>query len=492
MAAQQLHSPASVSKPSTEPGQGAGRIHFPFENRVRPTTATHHIRLADQKFVILGAGNMGTMISSIFALSGACVTVIDTSRAGLEALKTRHAQLLNLMPGSGAQEHVLDRLRYVEGEVGSDEAVREILARADMVIEALPEDLALKVRVFRQLDAICPATTILATNSSAIPVSRLAQGLSHSERVCNTHFLQQGIAAVEVMQGPQTAAKTVEVVVDLLESAHLVPFVLQRESVGFMFNIIWRGIKKNCLDLVARGVAAPEDIDRIWMLALKTSAGPFGMMDVVGLDIVLAVEEEYARTSGNPQDNPPEFLREMVAAGKKGIKTGAGFYSYPNPAYRAPGFLEHGSVPVSNTDLVRESLLRTWRLVSYSTETAEGKLLGYPMGENVQGRITYTNEGRVWVHLNRPERPNFTSQDPRGGALEEQAAAYASCFFYTGRFTVAQDKVLHHIDICSFPNWSGRTEVRLAHLENGKLVLKTSPMQVGGVTAIQRLVWEPS
>jgi len=112
-----------------------------------------------------------------------------------------------------------------------------------------------------------------------------------------------------------------------------------RESTGFIFNRVWRAIKKEVLAVADGGIASFEDIDRAWMIHYRTPRGPFGKMDEIGLDVVQAIEEVYAAESNDPADRPPPLLTDRVARGDLGQKSGRGFYTYPDPAWAAPGFL---------------------------------------------------------------------------------------------------------------------------------------------------------
>jgi 3-hydroxybutyryl-CoA dehydrogenase len=115
---------------------------------------------------------------------------------------------------------------------------------------------------------------------------------------------------------------------------------VRKESTGFLFNRVWRAIKKECLHLVDEGVASYEDVDRAWIIVFGTSAGPFGFMDMIGLDVVRDIEMVYYRESGDVSDAPPQLLLDKIARGELGLKTGKGFYSYPHPAFQTPGWLK--------------------------------------------------------------------------------------------------------------------------------------------------------
>jgi 3-hydroxybutyryl-CoA dehydrogenase len=119
----------------------------------------------------------------------------------------------------------------------------------------------------------------------------------------------------------------------------MTPLMVRKESTGFVFNRVWRVVKKECLHLVDDGVATFEDVDRAWMIWNATDMGPFGFMDVIGLDVVRDIELTYYRESGDEADYPPRLLLDKLARGELGVKAGRGFYTYPHPAYEDPGFL---------------------------------------------------------------------------------------------------------------------------------------------------------
>ena len=123
-------------------------------------------------------------------------------------------------------------------------------------------------------------------------------------------------------------------------SIGMTPLMVRKESTGFVFNRVWRAVKRECLHLVADGVASFEDADRAWMIFTGTDVGPFGLMDMVGLDVVRDIEMVYYGESGDPLDAPPQMLLDKIARGELGIKTGQGFYSYPNPAFEDPEWIK--------------------------------------------------------------------------------------------------------------------------------------------------------
>ena len=144
---------------------------------------------------------------------------------------------------------------------------------------------------------------------------------------------------IEVGGGTQTTTATLEALDAFTRRIRMLPLRVLKESTGFIFNRVWRAIKKEVLKVADGGVASFEDIDRAWMIHYRTPQGPFGKMDQIGLDVVQAIEEVYAAESDDPGDLPPPILTERVRRGDLGEKTGRGFYTYPQPTWAHPGFL---------------------------------------------------------------------------------------------------------------------------------------------------------
>lgn len=285
---------------------------------------------------ILGAGTMGTQIGCLCAARGYKVRMIDCSQVALDRAQAAQQQnLAHDFPDEGARKARLGSLRYMN-------KVAPGVDGSHLVIEALPEDLELKRKAFRELDMLCPPEVILASNSSSLRISRIEHFVRNRKRVCNMHFYQQPGPVVEIMGGSETTVFTLETARKFTESLGLVPVVLRKESTGFIYNRIWRAIKKECLRIVADGVTTPEEVDRVWMLLWNAPKGPFAWMDLVGLDVVHDIERVYYEESGDDSDKPPAFLEEMVQRGDLGVKTGRGFYGYPEPLFERPEFLRRG------------------------------------------------------------------------------------------------------------------------------------------------------
>jgi 3-hydroxybutyryl-CoA dehydrogenase len=296
-----------------------------------------------ERIAVIGAGTMGRQISLQIARSGLPVVLYDSAEGALEAARAAHADVVAGWIAAdavepGAEAGILAHLSYVTDLAT---AVRDV----DLAIEVVPERVEIKRVVFAQLDRQLRPETIIATNSSSIRVSLLEDATERPEQVANVHFYLPvwEHPMVEIGGGTRTTAATLDALTVFARRIGMLPLRVRKESTGFIFNRVWRAIKKETLKVVDSGVATHEDVDRAWMIMYGTSYGPFGLMDEIGLDVVKDIEEHYASESGDTTDLPPPILTERVARGDLGRKTGRGFYTHPNPAYMAPDFLDPGS-----------------------------------------------------------------------------------------------------------------------------------------------------
>ena len=210
--------------------------------------------------------------------------------------------------------------------------ISNTVADVDLIIEAIPENLELKLEIFNQIDKVAPHNAIIASNSSSFPISKLESAVERKDKLLNIHFYMgldefSLIEMADIMKGNETSEETFEIGKNWIESIEFRPLEVKKESYGFVFNRIWRAIKKECLKVWAGGYANIEDIDAAWEIALG-KPGPFMVMDKIGLDVVYDIEMSYFKNSGNPDDIPPQALKEMVDKGFLGLKTKRGFYEY--------------------------------------------------------------------------------------------------------------------------------------------------------------------
>lgn len=294
-----------------------------------------------QQIAVIGSGSMGRMISLQIAVNGFPVTLYDIDQTALQNAKQAQQEYVKQWMNAGQLSawDADDTMSLITYATDLAEAVKDV----DLVIEAIPEKVELKRKLFHQLDALLRPHAIIATNSSSIRVSLLEDATERPESVANYHFYMPvwDSPMVEVGGGTQTNPEVLDALSDFAREIGIVPLRVQKESTGFIFNRVWRAIKKEVLKVADSGVASFEDVDRAWMLKFGTrDLPPFAQMDRIGLDVIKDIEEHYASESGDPDDMPPPILTDKVARGDLGQKTGKGFYTYPNPAYADPNFLK--------------------------------------------------------------------------------------------------------------------------------------------------------
>ena len=282
--------------------------------------------------LIVGAGTLGARIALMFAAGGSRVRIFNRSADRAEAAKLFVEQQVDAV----RQRLGLSAARA--GEVAVFSSLERAIPGAWLVIESLSEDLGLKRRVLGELDRAAAADAILATNSSSYPSSEMIGDVEHPERVLNIHFLMPPqVNPVELMSCGRTDDTVIPWLMERLPQYGLVPFHVRRESVGFIFNRIWAAIKREALMVVQEGAATHDEVDRIWKEVFASPAAPFRMMDQVGLDVVLDIEEHYAEIRDGIPEGPRELLREYIGRGRLGTKSGQGFYSDYAPVIAPSG-----------------------------------------------------------------------------------------------------------------------------------------------------------
>ncbi|KAJ9648338.1 hypothetical protein H2199_001192 [Coniosporium tulheliwenetii] len=203
-----------------------------------------------------------------------------------------------------------------------------------LLVECVPESLALKRKVIQQLDDLAHPDTIVASNSSSYTITEIIQDLrvKQPDRFIGLPKLRgtngKMLKAIEIMGSGQTKPEILSRLVEETRNHGFKPFQVHRTSTGYIYNRIWAAIKRETLLTLAEGVASPEEIDSIFKDVLKTPKGPCEQMDVVGLDVVLDIEQHYADVRQGIPEEPRALLRKMVAQGKLGVKSGSGFYDY--------------------------------------------------------------------------------------------------------------------------------------------------------------------
>jgi 3-hydroxybutyryl-CoA dehydrogenase len=282
------------------------------------------------RVAVVGFGTMGTGIAQVFAQSGFEVVAVDVSeeilRRGVETIVSGPFGLRRLVERGRITE---EQMREVLSRIRTTTNLAEAVSSADFVIEAVFEDLEVKRRVFRDVDAHAPKHAILASNTSTLSITALAAATSRPDRVVGMHFFNppQVMKLVEIVRGLQTSDETVEVVKGLAERLGKTPVVC-RDVPGFIANRVGIIAILEAIRLYDQGVASARDIDTAMKLGYNWPMGPLELADFIGLDVLLSIAEVLYRETGNPAYHPPTVLRRLVAAGYLGRKSGRGFYTY--------------------------------------------------------------------------------------------------------------------------------------------------------------------
>jgi 3-hydroxybutyryl-CoA dehydrogenase len=294
-----------------------------------------------KKVLIVGAGTMGQQIAAVCALQGLQVNLYDIKQEFLDSGMEKINKLLGFFVKN--RNVTEDQKNEAYKRITHCESLEKAGADVDIVSESIPEDPKLKGQVFGQLNAICPERTVFTTNTSTLLPSMFAADTGRPERFAALHFHDTRVTTiVDVMPHPGTSKETMSLVRDFAVRIGQTPIVMERESMGYVFNFMLVSWHEAALTLAANGVASIEDIDRSWMGVTRMPLGPFGMMDDIGLMTVWKVNDFWARASNDPQRaRNAEFVKKYVDQGFLGVKTKKGFYEYPNPAYRKPDFI-HG------------------------------------------------------------------------------------------------------------------------------------------------------
>jgi 3-hydroxybutyryl-CoA dehydrogenase len=277
---------------------------------------------------VIGAGNMGHQIAMCAALSGFSVKCTDTNSDILNKAIDFADNYLQERVNKGKLTE--EAAKQARANLMFTPSVKEAAEDADLVIEAIIEKLDIKRTLFAELDKICPAHTILATNSSYIVSSKIADATSRPDKVCNMHFFNPALVMklVEVVQGAHVSDETVEAVMEAAKKMSKTPVLLHKEIYGFLVNRFLQATRQEALKLLDMGVASHEDIDLAVRNGLGYPMGPFQLLDLTGVDLAYHVGMEKYRESGDPADRPSPTVVEKFTKGEFGKKVGKGFYDY--------------------------------------------------------------------------------------------------------------------------------------------------------------------
>lgn len=291
-----------------------------------------------KRVAIVGTGTMGREVAWACAFHGLQTFIYDASPTQLASAVQQIRSALSQTCGSSAEAAA------AVARVHPCESLSEAVVTADLAFENVPEVLDLKRTVHAEIDRLLPKGSIQGSNASALTCSAIASATNRPDRFFNMNFsFPRFQGYVELMPNPQTTTDTLRSAKAWARQLNMVPIVTRKEIMGYTMNRIWRAIKKESLFLADQGYSTPEDIDRAFMLFFGIAWGPFGMMDRVGLDSILRVEERYFEATGDQSDRPRDILIELVRQRALGEKSGRGFYSWPHPVYQDPTWLRHSN-----------------------------------------------------------------------------------------------------------------------------------------------------
>jgi 3-hydroxybutyryl-CoA dehydrogenase len=275
---------------------------------------------------VIGAGTMGNGIAQACAVSGIEVVMVDIAQAAVDkGLATVATSLERLVKKEKMSEGDRDAaLARIRGSVSYDD-----LRGLPLVIEAATENEPIKIKILKQLDDLLSADAIIATNTSSISITRLAASTQRADRFIGLHFFNPVamMALVELIRGLQTSDETLAAMQSLVARLGKTPITV-RNSPGFVVNRILVPMINEAFFVLAEGMASAEDIDAGMKLGCNQPIGPLALADLIGLDVVLAVMEVYVTEFADSKYRPCPLLKEMVAAGRLGRKTGRGVYTY--------------------------------------------------------------------------------------------------------------------------------------------------------------------
>ena len=276
---------------------------------------------------VIGSGTMGNGIAHVFAQFNYKVSLIDIQQNALDQALETIAKNLDRQVGKGllTEEQKAATLKNITTFTSISEGV----ATADLIVEAATENVELKLKIFKDLDSYAPADAILASNTSSISITQIAAVTNRGDKVIGMHFMNPVpvMKLVEVIRGYQTSDETTKAIMSLSENLGKVP-VEVNDYPGFVANRILMPMINEAIYTLYEGVAGVYEIDTVMKLGMAHPMGPLQLADFIGLDVCLAILKVLHDGFGNPKYAPCPLLINMVAAGKKGTKSGEGFYIY--------------------------------------------------------------------------------------------------------------------------------------------------------------------
>lgn len=276
---------------------------------------------------VIGAGQMGNGIAHVFAQNGHSVVLIDVAQAALDRALATVGKNLDRQVAKGSLTD--DAKTATLKNITTSTDLAKGVSKAELVIEAATENVELKLRIFKDMDAHAPEGCILATNTSSISITRIAAVTKRPQHVIGMHFMNPVpvMKLVEVIKGYDTTAAVTNTVLELSKAIGKVP-VAVNDQPGFVANRILMPMINEAIETLFQGIGGVEEIDTVMKLGMAHPMGPLQLADFIGLDTCLAILRVLHDGFGNPKYAPCPLLVQMVTAGKLGVKSGEGFYAY--------------------------------------------------------------------------------------------------------------------------------------------------------------------
>jgi len=276
---------------------------------------------------VIGAGTMGNGIAHVFAQNGFKVSIVDVSLAQLDRAVANIAKNFDRQIAKGALTEEQKKNALANISVFSN--MNEGVANAELVVEAATENTDLKLKIFEEADRVAPKHAILATNTSSISITKIANATGRADKVIGMHFMNPVpvMKLVEVINGYSTSKEVTNTIVELSKQLGKVPCVVN-DYPGFIANRILMPMINEAISSLYEGVAGVEEIDTVMKLGMAHPMGPLQLADFIGLDVCLSILNVLHDGFGNPKYAPCPLLVNMVTAGKLGVKTNEGFYAY--------------------------------------------------------------------------------------------------------------------------------------------------------------------
>jgi len=280
-----------------------------------------------QKIAVIGAGTMGNGIAHVFAQNGFTVTLIDVNAAQLEKAFSTITKNFDRQVAKGNVTE--EQKQQALANITTNTDIAEGVKNAELVVEAATENIDLKLKIFKQVDEAAPAGCILASNTSSISITKIASVTKRPELVIGMHFMNPVpvMKLVEIINGYATAKAVTETIVELSKQLGKVPCVVN-DYPGFIANKILMPMINEAICSLYEGIAGVEEIDTIMKLGMAHPMGPLQLADFIGLDVCLSILNVLYSGYGNTKYAPCPLLVNMVTAGKLGVKSGEGFYTY--------------------------------------------------------------------------------------------------------------------------------------------------------------------